>query len=465
MNPMPSSRPAGSTAFLAAVLCLGVGAVLFGLGLAPATTEALPFGIVLLVVGGAVWVPSYRLLKAAFVPDTDESRPGQLGLAAGGRPPSAVACPNCGGPAPLRLAEPTHSTCAHCGQRFALAPELARQLTAAAAYLHAQSEAERHLTQGIEQLALREQGWLQRLKKTARILIAIAALAGLYGFFTRAGNDLWHCWAAFGLAAIGWVVFVTRQGARIVPNAIRTIVGRWTALQLPGVTGLSCRVCGGPLPDGQAAAVLRCGYCSADNLCGPEVLTQLMASASHAARGKLAFDQRARKGDALAAFALLLMPALTLLGWFALGAFAGSGFIRVGDLHLWNDPTAKFVVVRAERFGRVQTCVALAVAEGDRQRVVFDFEHLPAVSPEQLQAASVVAPVSPSWLIGKNIEGKGEVRGVYRILRYPTRHLAQVGTSEYPHYLPSDFNVLGGELTCLTNVSPDTGESIDMTAK
>lgn len=459
-----SERPAGSNAFLFAVLCLGGGFVTLGLGLAPATREALPVAIGLLVVGIAVFVPSFKILKLALVPDTDEARPGQLGLAAGGRPPSAVSCPHCGGPAPLRLSEPAHSTCAHCGHHFALATELVRQLTLAADALRQQSDAERHVTKGIETLALRERGWADRLNRTARYFFIAAALAFLYGVLTRNSNSLWFAWAAFGIAAFAWVFFVTRQAGRIVPAAIRTIVGRWTALQLPGVSGLACRVCGGPLPSETAQAVLRCDYCSSDNLAGPDVLTQLMASASHAARGKLAFDQRARKGDALAAFALLLVPALGLLGWFALGAFAGSGFVHAGDIPLWADPFARFAVVRAERSGYVQTCVALAVPEGDRIRLVFDFEHLPLVTAEELLKAQLVPPVKPSWLIGKDIAGKGEVQRVYRLLRFPSRHMAGLG-GDRSHYLPSDFSVLGGELTCLTNVSPDEGPAIDMNAR
>ncbi len=64
----------GSKAFLFAVLSLGAGVVLLGLGLglAPATTEALPFAVGLLAVGTLVAVPSYRTLKAALAPDAAE---------------------------------------------------------------------------------------------------------------------------------------------------------------------------------------------------------------------------------------------------------------------------------------------------------------------------------------------------------------------------------------------------------
>lgn len=461
---MFSARPPGSTAFLAAVLCLGGGFVTLGLGLAPATREALPVGVLLLIAGVALFVPNWKLIRPALTPDTDEARPGQLGLAAGGRPPSAVVCPNCGGPAPLRLSDPDRSTCAHCGHRFALAPELARQLGLAAEHLKQQSADERHISDGIEALAEKERGWAERLSKMARGFLAVAALCFLYGVLSRNSDSLWFAWAGFGLAASAWTLFVTRAAGRIVPNAIRTIVGRWTALQLNGVSGLACRVCGGPLPSDSARPVLRCQYCSSDNLAGPEVLTQLMASASHAARGKLAFDQRALKGDALAAFALLLVPALGALGWFALGAFAGSGFVHAGNLPIWADPTARLAVVRTLRLGRVETCVALAVPEGDRVRLVYDFEHLPLVTPEELLKAEVVSPVKPTWLIGKAIEGKGEVTKVHRTLRFPSRHFAYT-YSEHPHYLPADFSVLGGELTCLTNVSPDDGPAIDLNAR
>ncbi len=260
------------------------------------------------------------------------------------------------------------------------------------------------------------------------------------------------------------MAFVARVATRVVPKHIRQIVGRWTALQLPGSPGLTCRVCGGPLPE-HAAAVLRCEFCSADNLAGPEVLGQLAKSASHAQRGSLAVDQRRRQGDELAAFALLFVPAVAMIGWFAAGAFAGSGFLRVGDLPIWIDGGAHFLVVRARRFTEVQACIAIAVPNGNQTRVVFDFEHLPSVSNEALAAAWIVEPVPPSWLLGKTIEGKGKVGSVYRLLRSPSRHLAVVGGYGTVIYLPSDFGVLGGQLTCLEDFDPGQGDSIDMTAK
>ena len=458
-----SGRPRGSSAFLFAVLASGAGLVLLGLGLAPATTEALPFGIGLLVVGVAVGLPSYRKLKAALSPEM-APLPGELAAPGDSRPPASVACPNCGGPAPIQLAEPGHSTCAHCQHRFALAAELSAVLRAAAQHVAQQSIAERHISKAIQTLALREQGWQRQLRQIGRGLIGLALLVSAYGWLGRNGNEHWQGYFAFGLTATGWVLAVTRLASKRVPSGIRQIVGAWTALQLPGSPGLMCRVCGGPLPE-HAAAVLRCGYCSADNLAGPEVLAQLAASASHAQRGWLAFDQRRRQGDALAAFALLFVPALILIGWFAAGAFAGSGFTHAGELQIWSDGGARFVVVRTARFGRVQPCVAITVPDGSRTRVVFDFEHLPSVSPEALAAALVLPPVAPAWLVDKQIEGKGKVSSVYRLLRYPSRHLLRLGQHGSTHYLPSDFGVLGGQLTCLTDFDPGQGESIDLAGK
>lgn len=435
--------------------------MLFALGLAPATTEALPFGIVLVIVGVVVGLPSYRTLKASLAPRVGEA-PGTLGPVDASGPPASVACPNCGGPAPLSLAEPGHSTCAHCQHRFALPAALTQQLTEAATLVQQQSQAERHIAKSIQTLAIREQGWLKRMKTISRVLVGLALLVSVYGWFGRRGNDQWHAYFAFGLAATIWVVVLGRIATRIVPQMIRRIVGRWTALQLPGAAGLKCRVCGGPLPE-EAAAVLRCGYCSADNLTGPEVLKQLAASAGHAQRGLLAVDQRSQQGDELAAFALLLFPALGLLGWFAAGAFAGSGFLRVGDLPIWIDGGARFVIVRTSRLGGVDPCVAVAVPEGDRVRLVFSFSQLPVVTREAL-AAALIEEVAPSWFVGKEVEGKGRIASVYRLVRHPTRHLA-VTNNEATLYLPADFGVLGGELTCLSGFAVGEGPGIALDGK
>ncbi len=69
--------------------------------------------------------------------------------------------------------------------------------------MHVQKQelAERHIAKSIQTLAVREHGWLRRLKTIARTLIGLALLAAVYGWFSRRGNDQWHAYFAFGLAA------------------------------------------------------------------------------------------------------------------------------------------------------------------------------------------------------------------------------------------------------------------------
>src|SRR5262245_533147 len=145
----------GKWGCLGAFIALGVGSVLFALGFDSHTTEALPFGIALLLVGTALGVPALRAIRRATrrSPVIDPTRPGQTG---NDRLPATIQCPRCGSPVPLRLETPTHGVCTHCQVQSALPAELARQLAAGAHALGQQAVAERQIADTIARLPDRE---------------------------------------------------------------------------------------------------------------------------------------------------------------------------------------------------------------------------------------------------------------------------------------------------------------------
>jgi hypothetical protein len=438
----------------------GAGLVFIALGLAPATQEALPFGIGIFIFGLLFAVPGFRAFRRRHAVE----RAAMAGVARGEGPtgpPSTVECPNCRGPAPLCLFKPTTSTCVWCHQQFELPPELSRTLSAGAAAVKAQSDAERHIAKSVEALALREASWLGTMRKLALVLLGVAVLVGLWAFLSRNTNHHWHAWLFNALVSGALAVWLSAQLRTRVPAAVQRIIGRWTALQLPNAEGLACRVCGGPLP-GEAKPVLRCTYCSADNLAGQGVLARVAAGAAHAQAGALAVGQRRQQGEELLAFALNAYVPATLVGWFAIGAFAGSGFLTLGgDLRMWVDSSARFALVRVQHGNSARPCVAVMRDQSGGVRLSFDAWRTMVVTADQLARVSVSEPVAPSWFEGKSISGEGKVVQVVRYLRWPDRHMLRLENDAWDHYLPSNFG--GGGLTCLDEELE--GEALELPPK
>lgn len=437
-------------------MCTGVGLALTALGFAPATTEALPFGLGLTVFGLFFAVPGYRTLRQRLAVERGGD-PAALGDDAAG-PPSSVECPNCRGPAPLCLFKPDRSTCAYCGHQFALPAELAARLTAGAAAVKAQSDAERHIAKSVEHLALKEQSWIASMRRLARALLILAALVGAGAFAVRNTKDDWHAFFFMALCSGGLAAWLSAQARRRIPEAVQRMVGRWTALKLPNVDALCCRVCGGPLP-AEHKPVLRCTFCSADNLAGAGVLARVAAGAEHARVGALKVAQRKQQGEELLAFALNAYVPAALVGWFAIGAFAGSGFIGPGgDLRIWVDPTARLALIRTEHGGQVHPCIA--AFKDDPGGVALDFgsSRTTVVTKEKLAQVQWREPVAPSWFEGQRIFGKGQVEKVVRRLRWPDRHMFRVPNDTWDVYVPANFG--GGAVTCLEEEV--TGEAMEL---
>jgi hypothetical protein len=219
----------------------------------------------------------------------------------------------------------------------------------------------------------------------------------------------------------------------LVPKVTWGIVGHWTAVRLPGVAGLSCRVCGAPLPT-VVAPVLRCSYCAADSLATPAVLERVERESRHARAAELSMAAGHRRADELASFSLVALPVVVLVAWFGIGAVAGgAGGQALGDVELPADDDARFSLVRG--------CVAAVEPKG--KGALLHFSH-----DERENATTPPATMAPTKFIGRRI-GDAKLTSVYRYVRYPARHFGRLDSGREV-YFPS--LVGGGERLCLQDV-------------
>ena len=416
--PPPVSK--GRWRFLIGTTLLGVGLVLTGLGFDSHTTEALPFGVVTLAIGvGVSWKP-WRALRAA----RRDASPGVEVEVVGesSSPPSSVKCGHCGSASPIRLESPSVSTCEHCGHRNALPAELAKRVAAAAVWVKAHERAERQIAEVVASLPEREAALSSRLRAITLTLTLVAVGLVAYGVSRRHGDQAWHAFVCFGvLGGLTALVLGTRARAA-VPSLVTGVVGHWTALRLEGGKGLSCRVCGGPLP-GVASAVLRCEFCGSDNLAGPAVLARVAARAIHAVLSVGGVEGRSREADEQAAYSIVSLPVFVLLAWFGIGAFAGGvGLRALGDVTFAVDESVPYVVVDG--------CIGVVEEDGE---VRFSATEKRKVSP--------LPPTVPiTSFIGKRLSGKGKLLRVWRTVEFFDRnegaflyeYLQQEGTVTFP---------------------------------
>lgn len=310
------TRKRGGTGCVVGFGLVLVSVVLMLLGNESKTRELMPFGVVLLPIALGVGVLGGVALARYFTATTSED-PGVAvmgGAPAAPRPPAMVPCPQCGGAAQIRLADPTAGNCAFCRTRFPLPPELAQAVGHAAAVLHQQAAAERQVEASIAELAAHEVQWTARLRRITTALAGLGGAMALVGLVLMNVDHDWPYYVGTGLAGAVTAIALGLGALRVVPPAVRQVVGRWTAIRLPGEAGLGCRVCGGPLPQ-VVAPVLRCTYCGADNLASDEVMAKVAATAQHAQRSVLAVAARRQRGDDLAAVALKSLPLVVGLAW------------------------------------------------------------------------------------------------------------------------------------------------------
>jgi hypothetical protein len=302
----------------------------------------------------------------------------------------------------------------------------------------------------VASLAEHERSWKLRLAVVVALLFVVSAIVAVVGFAIREISDSWHGYFAFGSGASTSTLVLGLLAALIVPPAVRRVVGDWTAIRLPGETGLGCRVCGGPLP-ATVAPVLRCSYCSADNLASAEVMRKVSASARQSEQSVLAVSARRARGDELAASTLRAFPLVVALVWFAVGAASGSVVFAIArEVRVWPSSSERFSLVRT---GPGEVCLAATEIEGDRVELYLSADQRRTISRADLARYSAAEPIVASSLEGRQTT-RGRIASVYRPLNHLGMHRGRL-ENDSEIYFP---NVLGaGERICLTDVAAGTG--------
>ncbi|MBL8912979.1 MAG: hypothetical protein JNM17_19955 [Archangium sp.] len=431
----------GQWGFLIGGVVFGLGLVFTGLGLFDShTTEALPFGVVMVIVGFALSAPSLTAMRTTL--NEPELRAPSIDAPSELAPPLTVKCPSCAAPAPLRLSAPKTVSCRHCGTTSALPAALSSTLERAATLARQREAGEQKISAVLSSLPLKHEQLRARIARARTVLVVTSVTFIVFGWSRRLSATDWHGWMVFGALALPVALVVSTFFSRRVPELSRQVVGHWAALKLPGIEGLGCRVCGAPLPS-KTASVLTCEFCGADNLAGHEVHALVAHDAAWATTGALAVGRRSAKADELSAFAVLSFPVLTLVVWFAIGAFAGGiGLRALGFMEFapWSSlPLA--LVNRGD-----EKCVAWVEEKGDQLDLRFGGNDHQLVSREEFERLAVEKHLDASSLNGKSLNGR-KIEKVYIELGRAYRVEARPefgGTLYFPSW------DLGGELLCVT---------------
>lgn len=190
-------------------------------------------------------------------------------------------CPRCGKPTPARLASPGEILCGACGYDGPPLPEASPTLFAAREFLLGRDARNRQLDEA------RARGLAQNAPLLFAVLFVLATIPLTYEFATTlhtladwSGRNQTYGGAVLAsLLLVGIWIFGIRAFFR-VKRAQDRLRAACAALP-PERQGdpARCRVCGGPLPAGEA--VVRCPFCATDNFSDPKALGKLEERQSH----------------------------------------------------------------------------------------------------------------------------------------------------------------------------------------
>jgi LSD1 subclass zinc finger protein len=245
----------------------------------------------------------------------------------------AIACPRCGRPAAANLAAPELLCCPACGFRGPPPADAYQKLTAA-----------RHMLFGLD-VRLRQLGDAQRRSlETARskrrvFLFVTAFFAFPFTLWALAslGSQLDPVDPAdqtspegifFAVGPLAIFALGASLSYRVIKDRQQRLEGACAA-RPPRARGepAACHVCGAPLHSAAGMAVVRCGFCQADNLVEPSVLSRLNRADVRAA-GQLeaevqtqasAMSREAGLANALLLPMTLAAPVLMLVALFGIG--------------------------------------------------------------------------------------------------------------------------------------------------
>lgn len=245
----------------------------------------------------------------------------------------AIACPRCGRPAAANLAAPELLSCPACGFRGPPPADAYQKLQAA-----------RHMLFGLD-VRLRQLGDAQRRSlETARskrrgFLFITVVFAFPFALWALAslGSQLDPVDPAdssspegvfFALGPLAFFALGASLSYRFIKERQQRLE-QACAARPPRVQGepAACHVCGAPLHSAAGVAVVRCGFCQADNLVEPRVLARLNRAGVRVAgqiEDEVQTQARAMSREAGLANALLVpmifaAPTLMLVGLFGIG--------------------------------------------------------------------------------------------------------------------------------------------------
>jgi hypothetical protein len=327
-------------------------------------------------------------------------------------PVLACGCPSCGAPTPLSLAATTVQ-CRHCGATAAPPPNVAQQLQQASAVLGQIDSRQRQLSASERRALTSTWG--------SRVLYLLLAL-GILGPFVACGGcgvyisataerTLWG-FLALTLAPLAIMVLVVGLGSMWIRHKRRAFAVACAAVP-PALTGGSaaCHVCGAGLAT-STEAIVRCSYCSADNVVEPSVLALAARQVVTVLDG---FDQEVRrqatsvgKASRQASFATVGMGCVAPVGVLVL--FFVVEWVILADYELPVHREYQYAAMPTKH----GSCVCTVQTSGDRY--FLHFGHLEGVENEFRDSVEDLTLHRATFVEGKQVRliGSGKRGTVVR---------------------------------------------------
>ncbi|MBK8252930.1 MAG: hypothetical protein IPK82_09700 [Polyangiaceae bacterium] len=185
----------------------------------------------------------------------------------------STACTQCGRPAALSLQTPDRLDCAACGFSGPASAEVAQALHVASGVLKTLNEKERQLTDQQRRTLSSSKGitsgyWLASLA-VGIPLLACGAVGSVMAF---GGKQISFWGAAVSLTPLALYITTVIAGGQWVKKRYTALAAACAALPpvSPGAP-FACHVCGASLSPA-TSAVVRCGFCQADNVVSSDVV-------------------------------------------------------------------------------------------------------------------------------------------------------------------------------------------------
>ncbi len=354
-------------------------------------------------------------------------------------------CPRCGAPCSVSLATPNQIACAHCAYVGAPPAEAGREIHAAIGVLGGLAVRRRQLN-GLQRRAVTS-SWLY----SALFLIFFALLVIPFALFTLIlllgpGPSNFFYTATLGFVPLLLVLVSGGFGLWWLRRSRRKLLDRCAAVP-PPVPGqpARCHVCGAPLTAGGSGAVVRCGFCQADNVVTKDVLSRV-AGRQHLVTTGLEQDVR-RQASSFGMQSMLVNAFVLIMAFLApIGGFVAAIAIGLGLSQLELEPDTSIRYVRYPT--PAGQCLARIRDEGGRR--ILDFNSPPAptmTSKLTLPEGRKLVELSVQDLLGLEVIGpNNRILKVDRVLRTEMDRTVNLLRMVDHEGLPQDVEAYG---TCL----------------